>query len=110
VLTSNSRSRFDSAFTRRLDAILDFPQPTPQERRALWVGHLGTRHAITDSELNRLATACDLSGGHVRNIVLAAAARARHAGRPIDYADALHAVAAECRKLGQQAPPGLHAG
>jgi hypothetical protein len=107
LLTSNSRGRFDSAFTRRLDAILDFPQPTPQERRALWVGHLGTRHGLSDGELNRLATACDLCGGHIRNIVLAAAARARHAGRPIEYGDALQAVAAECRKLGRQAPAGL---
>jgi hypothetical protein len=107
LLTSNSRGRFDSAFTRRLDAILDFPQPTPQERRALWIGHLGDGHALGDGELNRLATACELSGGHIRNIVLAAAARARHAGRPIDYGDALAAVAAECRKLGRQAPASL---
>lgn len=107
LLTSNSRGRFDSAFTRRLDVILDFPQPTPQERRALWVGHLGTGHALSDGELNRLATGCDLCGGHIRNIVLAAAARARHAGRAMHYGDALQAVAAECRKLGRQTPAGL---
>jgi hypothetical protein len=107
LLTSNSRGRFDSAFTRRLDVILDFPQPTPQERRALWVGHLGTGHALSDGELNRLATGCDLCGGHIRNIVLAATARARHAGRVMQYGDALQAVAAECRKLGRQTPAGL---
>jgi len=109
LLTSNSRGRFDSAFTRRLDAILDFPQPTPQERRALWVGHLGAGHALSDGELNRLATSCDLCGGHIRNIVLAAATRARHAGRVLHYDDALQAVAAECRKLGRQTPAGLNA-
>jgi hypothetical protein len=36
ILTSNSRSRFDEAFTRRLDMIVDFPLPGPEERRALW--------------------------------------------------------------------------
>lgn len=107
VLTSNSRTRFDSAFTRRLDAILDFPQPTPEERRALWIGHLGDAHALSSGDLNRLAVGCDLAGGHIRNIVLSASARARHASRPIGYEDALHAVAAECRKLGRQMPAGL---
>lgn len=107
LLTSNSRSRFDSAFTRRLDAILEFPQPTPQERRALWVGHLGHDHALSDGELNRLASACDFSGGHIRNVVLAAAARARHEDRRIAFADAVHGVMGECRKLGRQMPAGL---
>lgn len=107
LLTSNSRTRFDSAFTRRLDAILDFPQPSAEERRALWLGHLGQGHALSSGDLNRLAVGCDLAGGHIRNIVLSASARARHEARPIAYADALHAVAAECRKLGRQMPAGL---
>ncbi len=68
LLTSNSRSRFDSAFTRRLDAILDFPAPGPGERRALWLAHLGDGHALTASGLNRLAAGCDFAGGHIRNV------------------------------------------
>ena len=47
LLTSNSRSRFDAAFTRRLDAIIEFPCPGPEERRALWLSHLGAGHALT---------------------------------------------------------------
>ncbi|MEC5385352.1 ATP-binding protein [Uliginosibacterium sp. H3] len=107
ILTSNSRSRFDSAFTRRLDVILDFPQPSPDERRALWVAHLGDAHALSGGDLNRVASACDLAGGHIRNVVLAAAARARHQQRDIAYADVLVGIAAECRKLGRQVPAGL---
>ncbi|WP_460890946.1 ATP-binding protein, partial [Ramlibacter alkalitolerans] len=110
LLASNSRSRFDSAFTRRLDAILEFPQPGPQERRALWLGHLGTQHGLGDHELNQLAGSCELAGGHIRNMVLAAAARARAAQRAVAYEDVLHAVAAECRKLGRQPPTGLQVG
>jgi SpoVK/Ycf46/Vps4 family AAA+-type ATPase len=110
VLTSNSRSRFDGAFTRRLDAILEFPQPTPEERRALWAGHLGERHALTPAELNRLAAACDLAGGHIRNAVLDAAARARHQQRRIEYRDIVEGIGAEFRKLGKQAPAGLGEG
>ena len=37
VLASNLRANIDEAFTRRLDAIIDFPAPTPELRRALWV-------------------------------------------------------------------------
>ena len=105
VLTSNSRARFDSAFTRRLDVIAEFPPPGPVERRALWLAHLGGHHRLDTGAVNRLAAVCDLAGGHVRNVVLAAAARAR--GRPIEEADLLPALAAEYVKLGKPVPAGL---
>lgn len=105
LLTSNTRARFDSAFTRRLDAIIEFPLPAPEERRALWLAHLGSAHALAVSEINALAAACDLAGGHIRNVVLAAAASARQAGGVIGYADVVAGVAGEYRKLGKQ-PPG----
>ena len=37
VLATNLRANIDEAFTRRLDAIIDFPAPTPELRRSLWV-------------------------------------------------------------------------
>ena len=52
-LTSNSRSRFDPAFFRRLDAIIDFPVPGPAERRSLWQSHLGKDHQLSQRELKR---------------------------------------------------------
>jgi SpoVK/Ycf46/Vps4 family AAA+-type ATPase len=105
VLTSNSRARFDSAFTRRLDVIVEFPPPGPAERRALWLAHLGPGHQLGSGAVNRLAAGCELAGGHVRNVVLAAAARAR--GRSIEEADLLPALAAEYAKLGKPVPTGL---
>ncbi len=105
VLTSNSRSRFDSAFTRRLDTIIDFPAPGPDERRALWMAHLGDRHGLDIGELNRLAACCDLAGGHIRNVTLAASART--GGAPVTLDTLRCAVEAEYRKLGRQMPAGL---
>src|SRR5204862_78049 len=35
LLTSNSRARFDPAFARRLDLVVEFPSPGPEEPRAL---------------------------------------------------------------------------
>lgn len=109
VLTSNSRARFDPAFTRRLDAILDFPAPGPEERRALWLAHLGDAHTLDAAALNRIAAACDLAGGHIRNVVLAAAARTRAHDRRIGEAELLAALAAEYRKLGKALPSGTGA-
>ncbi|WP_291994987.1 ATP-binding protein [Candidatus Accumulibacter sp. ACC003] len=110
LLTSNSRARFDSAFTRRLDAIVEFPTPGPEERRALWLAHLGEAQRLDAVTLNRLAAACDLAGGHIRNVVLAAAALARQGGTALGEAALLAAIAAEYRKLGKQLPSALAGG
>ena len=107
ILTSNSRARFDSAFTRRLDAIIDYPAPGPEERRELWTAHLGEAHGLNVADLNRLAATCELAGGHIRNIVLAAAALARARRDVIGEPDLLLAAAAEYRKLGKTLPAGL---
>jgi hypothetical protein len=110
ILTSNSRGRFDSAFTRRLDAIIEFPAPGPEERRELWIAHLGTGHDLDPAALNQLAATVDLAGGHVRNAVLAAAASANGAGRALTASDLVRGIAGEYRKLGRQLPAGLTAG
>jgi len=109
ILTSNSRARFDSAFARRLDAILEFGLPGPDERRALWRAHLGDAPGIAAAELNRLAAGCELAGGHIRNAVLHAASRARAQGRAIEAPDLLDGLAAEYRKLGKALPTLLAA-
>jgi hypothetical protein len=104
LLTSNSRTRFDAAFSRRLDAIVEFAPPGPEERRALWEAHLGAGHALQPRDLNRLAATADVAGGHIRNAVLAAAVIARDAGRPIEFGDVALGLGIEYRKLGKQLP------
>ena len=108
LLTSNSRTRFDSAFTRRLDVILEFSAPGPEKRRDLWIAHLGDAHAMSRAELNRIAAACDLCGGHIRNVTLAAKALAGTGA--ITLPMLLAALASEYRKLGRQMPEGLASG
>jgi hypothetical protein len=107
LLTSNSRVRFDAAFTRRLDMIIEFPLPGPEQRRDLWLSHLGREHGLTSQEINRLAVAANVSGGSIRNSVLTAAVLAGKAGRRIAYADILNGVQAEYTKLGRPAPAEL---
>ncbi len=104
VLTSNSRSRFDPAFVRRLDFIVDFAAPDAQARRALWCAHLGERHALDAQQLNRLAALADFAGGQVHNAVLAAAAAAAAQQVAIGFDHVADGVRAEYRKLGRSAP------
>lgn len=104
LLTSNSRQRFDKAFARRLDLIIEFSLPRPQERRSLWQSHLGNQTKLTPQDLNRLAATVDLCGGHIRNAVLMAAVLAQTEQRPITYADVLVGIGSEYQKLGRQVP------
>ena len=105
VLTSNSRLRIDAAFTRRLDAVLEFAQPGPAERRELWRSHLGERDPGS-GVIVHLATWCDLPGGVIRNAVVAAAAACPGVG-PIPPAALFAALAREYRKLGRALPAAL---
>jgi hypothetical protein len=107
ILTTNSRTRLDSAFTRRLDFVVEFAAPKPDERRALWLAHLGACHTLEARDINRLSALIELSGGHVRNIVLCAAVLARHEGRAVGYDDVLRGVSIEYKKIGKQVPAGL---
>lgn len=109
ILTSNHRGRFDPAFTRRLDFVIDFPEPGPEQRRELWMAHLGERHALTPQQINQLSVAADLCGGHVRNVVLCAAVLAQRDGREISWADVHEGLSVEYRKLGKQVPSALRA-
>lgn len=104
ILSTNSRDRFDPAFARRLDLILPFPLPDAAARDALWRVHLGSGHTLDDRQIGALAVGVELAGGHIRNIVLGAAVRARIAGRPIMMADVLPALVDEFGKLGRTPP------
>lgn len=107
ILTSNSKNRFDAAFTRRIDTIIEFPVPGPEERRDLWLAHLGDGHTLSSAELNQVSAAADLCGGHIRNAVLTAALLSRQAGRSVNYSDLSQGVKAEYKKLGRQFPAEL---
>jgi len=112
ILTSNGRSRFDDAFSRRFDAIISFPLPGPQERRDLWISHLGydgidPERALSPAQLNMLAAVADLTGGQIRNAVLHSAVAAAQDGTRISYRHLLSGVASEYRKLSRQLPNEL---
>ena len=95
------------AFARRFDMPLDFPPPDQEQRRRLWLGHLGTRHALSPSEVERLAAAAELTGGQIRLVVVDCAVSARTQKRPVRFNDVVAALDRQYRQLGRPMPDEL---
>ncbi|MCD9196241.1 AAA family ATPase [Streptomyces albireticuli] len=102
VLTTNLRADLDEAFTRRLDAIVDFPMPATEQRLALWDRCLGPEMPREDGlDLEFCARRFELSGGSIRACAVTAAYLAADTGRPLTMAQVMTAVLREYRKLGR---------
>lgn len=104
VVTTNAADRIDAAFTRRMDATLDFPLPDALTRLALWQAHLGGQSQVPEEALERVALRCNLSGGQIRNAALHAALLAIERARTIGPGELKQALEREYRKAGQQCP------
>jgi SpoVK/Ycf46/Vps4 family AAA+-type ATPase len=102
ILTTNLRANVDEAFLRRLDVLVEFPMPDCDSRRQLWTQQFrGDVPRTGDIDFDFLAGAFELSGGNIRNIVMAAAYRAADDDRSVSMADLIQATAGEYRKLGR---------
>ena len=102
ILATNLRANLDEAFTRRLDSLVDFPEPEAEYRRRLWERSLGSNMPrAADLDLEFLAESFKLSGGAIRNIAVAAAYAAAEAKHPLDMGDLVRATQREYLKLGR---------
>jgi hypothetical protein len=102
VLATNLRANVDEAFTRRLDAIVDFPTPDKSQRRLLWERCLGPPLPLDQGvDLDFCARAFELSGGSIRSAAVTAAYLAAGSGKPVGMADLIRAIHREYRKLGR---------
>jgi AAA+ superfamily predicted ATPase len=102
VLTTNLRGNIDEAFSRRLDVVCSFTDPTPDERRALWERHLPPALPVSDDiDLAALAEHLPVPGGLIRNMTISAAHAAAVDQRPVAMADLVVAAAREYRKMGR---------
>jgi SpoVK/Ycf46/Vps4 family AAA+-type ATPase len=102
ILATNLRANIDDAFTRRLDAIVDFPAPTEDLRLALWDRCLAPPLPRSDDlDLSFCARAFELSGGNIRSAAITAAYLAAGKGGEVGMAEVIAAVQTEYRKLGR---------
>ncbi|WUT00783.1 ATP-binding protein [Streptomyces sp. NBC_00708] len=102
ILATNLRANLDDAFTRRLDLVIDFPVPDPDQRLTLWNRCLGTvLPRAADLDLAFCAENFELAGGNIRSIAVTAAYLAADTGGAVTMATLIHAVQREYQKLGR---------
>ncbi|MGC8472499.1 MAG: ATP-binding protein [Acidimicrobiales bacterium] len=107
VLATNLKESIDQAFVRRLHHVVVFDDPDPPTRRRLWEAHLRSAPAQSRDDpvdVDWLAETAELTGGGIRNAVMAAAFAAAEAQRPVGMRDLQEAVRAEYAKLGRLVP------
>ena len=99
ILATNLRKNVDDAFLRRLSTVIEFPLPAEAERRTIWerVWPAGLPRD-PELDLDFMARRCEIAGGTIRNIALAAAFLAASEGRAVGMD---HLVRATCREYGK---------
>ncbi|WP_329477751.1 ATP-binding protein [Kribbella sp. NBC_01484] len=102
VLATNLRRNMDDAFVRRMHFTVEFPLPDEPDRLRIWDG-IWPATTPLDPELDHaeLAHRVELSGGHIRNIAVAAAFLAAADGRAVTMEHLQRATRREYQKLGQ---------
>ena len=74
ILATNYRNNIDAAFIRRLDFIVEFREPSSQEREKLWRCHVPDEAPLAeDVNFNTLAGQFPMVGGEIRNAAVRAA-------------------------------------
>lgn len=108
VLTTNLRANIDEAFTRRLDLVVDFPFPDPEQRLTLWNRCLRSVPCAPDLavELELCAKEFELSGGAIRSAAVTAGYLAAGRGEAVSAADVRAGARREYRKMGRLVPGG----
>ncbi len=103
LITSNDADRIDGAFTRRMDAVIDFAAPDELRRQDMLNRMLGET-TISAGLLHDIACRCALTGGQLRNVVLHARLLALDAGGPISDAQLRAAIEREYKKTNSPCP------
>ena len=99
ILATNLMGNIDAAFMRRITYVVHFPFPEPPAREAIYRGLLPAGAPVSeDIDWRFLAEKFELSGGHIKNIVLSAAFMAAGEGTPIAMRHLLNAAVTELKK------------
>ncbi|CAG9569738.1 putative AAA family ATPase [Leishmania major strain Friedlin] len=77
ILATNRAQNFDEAMNRRISLMMEFRPPDHQLRLRIWRSHIPKQLPVNEDVcLEKLALNYELSGGLIRNAVLAALSRA----------------------------------
>ncbi|WP_307052283.1 ATP-binding protein [Arthrobacter oryzae] len=101
ILATNLLGHLDDAFARRLSFCIHFPFPDAAQRSLIWRSIWPPPVTLEDGiDFDGLAAQHPLSGGHIRNIAVAAVHLARVKGTVVDRACLDRAISREYSKLG----------
>lgn len=102
ILASNIKKNMDEAFVRRLHFMLDFPFPEEIERLEIWKRTFPVQAPTApDIDLAFLARKLKISGGNIRNIILAAAFIAADEQARISMRHLVRGASYEYQKMGK---------
>ena len=101
ILATNMGRNIDSAFQRRMSFVIDFPLPDATHRRRIWRGVFPAAAPIDGIDFDFLSERFALSGGHIRNVAVAAAFRAAGNGGTIGMEHVLLSLKREYQKMGK---------
>lgn len=98
ILASNAKAALDTAFVRRLRFIIDFPHPSPADRKRIWEKSFTAKTPIGPLDLDQLAR-LNATGGVIHNASLNAAFAATSGEGAVTMPRILTSLKAEYRKL-----------
>jgi hypothetical protein len=98
LLTTNMRSVLDTAFTRRIRYVVQFPHPDAALRKRIWERVFPDGLEVEGIDCGRLAL-LDLSGGSIHNIAVHAALDAAVGGGPVTVEHVRRGTVREYAKL-----------
>jgi len=102
ILTTNLETALDTAFMRRLNFRVRFPEPDAEERQKLWQTLLPPETGLSSTpELAELASRFEMTGGHIRNAIVRAAVVAAREGRKMSAGDLETGALSEYYELGK---------
>ena len=103
ILASNLKGNIDEAFSRRVQSMIHFPMPGPEERLRLWQDAFAPPCRVApDCDFAALARDHELSGGSIINVLrYAALAALRRGEAEIRLEDIRHGIRRELRKDGR---------
>ncbi len=102
ILATNLKMNLDEAFVRRLHFVVDFPMPDEPFRRRIWEGAVPAEAPLaTDIDWDFLARQFKVSGGNIKNAVVAGAFLAAGEGGPIAMSHLIRGMRREYQKLGR---------
>lgn len=106
ILATNRKGDLDKAFVRRIRFMLDFQQPGPAERLAMWHRALqpsspAGEQLLGHVDMELLAEKLNMTGADITSAALGAAFLARAESTLITMSHVLHAARREMTKHGQ---------